>query len=77
MRLKFVLQAYLRMLMRNVETVVHNCGLLTLLKTERWEIKSVDETFKKVQVGNDQEMAQSERNSHSINRGVGKNSNDT
>ena len=29
--------------------------------------------FKKVQVGNDQEMAQSERNSHSINRGVGKN----
>ena len=28
--------------------------------------------FKKVQVGNDQEMAQSERNSHSINRGVGK-----
>ena len=28
---------------------------------------------KKVYVGNDQEMAQSERNSHSINRGVGKN----
>ena len=28
--------------------------------------------FKKVQVGNDQEMAQSDRNSHSINRGVGK-----
>ena len=28
---------------------------------------------KKVQVGNDQEMAQSERNAHSINRGVGKN----
>ena len=27
---------------------------------------------KKVQVGNDQEMAQSERNSHSVNRGVGK-----
>ena len=26
----------------------------------------------KVQIGNDQEMAQSERNSHSINRGVGK-----
>ena len=26
-----------------------------------------------VQIGNDQEMAQSERNSHSINRGVGKN----
>ena len=29
--------------------------------------------IKKVQVGNDQEMAQSERNSHSLNRGVGKN----
>ena len=28
---------------------------------------------KKVQVGNDQIIAQSERNSHSINRGVGKN----
>ena len=28
---------------------------------------------KKVQVGNDQEMVISERNSHSINRGVGKN----
>ena len=28
---------------------------------------------KKVQVDNDQEMAQLERNSHSINRGVGKN----
>ena len=32
---------------------------------------------KKVQVGNDQEMAQSDRNSHSINREVGKNLNDT
>ena len=30
-------------------------------------------TFKKVQVGNDQEMAQSERYSHSINRGMGNN----
>ena len=29
--------------------------------------------IKKVQVGNDEEMAQSERNSHTINRGVGKN----
>ena len=29
--------------------------------------------FKNVQIGNDQEMTQSERNSHSINRGVGKN----
>ena len=28
---------------------------------------------KKVQIGNDQEMALSERNSHSINREVGKN----
>ena len=28
--------------------------------------------IKTVQVGNDQEMAQSERNFHSINRGVGK-----
>ena len=28
--------------------------------------------YKNAQVGNDQEMAQSERNSHSINRGVGK-----
>ena len=27
--------------------------------------------YKKVQVGNDQEMAQAERNSHSINQGVG------
>ena len=27
---------------------------------------------KKIQAGNDQEMAQSERNSHSINREVGK-----
>ena len=34
-------------------------------------------SYEKVQVGNDQEMAQSERNSHSINRGVGKNYNDT
>ena len=33
--------------------------------------------YNKVQVGNDQEMAQSERTSHSINRGVGKNKNDT
>ena len=32
----------------------------------------VANTRKKVQVGNDQEMAQSERNSHSKNRGVGK-----
>ena len=32
-----------------------------------------DGALKKEQVGNDQEMAQSERNSHSINRGVGKN----
>ena len=44
------------MLIRNVETVVQYCGSLTLLKTERWEIKSVDETFKKVQVDNNQEM---------------------
>ena len=29
--------------------------------------------MKRVQVGNDQEMAQSERNSHSTTRGVGKN----
>ena len=29
--------------------------------------------LKKIQVGNAQEMAQSERNSHSINRGLGKN----
>ena len=29
--------------------------------------------FKKVQVGNDQEMEQTERNSHSINQRVGKN----
>ena len=29
--------------------------------------------IKKVQVGNDEEMAQSKRNSHTINRGVGKN----
>ena len=28
---------------------------------------------KKVQIGNDQEMAQPERNSRSINRGAGKN----
>ena len=31
------------------------------------------QTHEKVKVGNDQEMPQSERNSHSINRGVGKN----
>ena len=31
-----------------------------------------DKLFEKIQIGNDQEMAQSERNSHSINRGVGK-----
>ena len=30
-------------------------------------------SFKKVQIGNDQEMVQSERNSHSSNRGIGKN----
>ena len=29
--------------------------------------------YEKVQVGNEQQMKQSERNSHSINRGVGKN----
>ena len=29
--------------------------------------------YEKVHVGNDQEMVQSERNSHSINRGLGKN----
>ena len=29
--------------------------------------------YKKVKVGNDQEMAQSERNSHTTNQGVGKN----
>ena len=29
--------------------------------------------YEKVQIGNDQEMAQSERNSHSISREVGKN----
>ena len=28
--------------------------------------------YKRVQVGNDQEMVQSERHSHSMNRGVGK-----
>ena len=32
---------------------------------------------KKVQLGNGQEMAQSERNSYSTNRRVGKNKNDT
>ena len=35
--------------------------------------KPLSDTWKKVKVGNDQEMAQSERNSHSTNRGVGKN----
>ena len=34
--------------------------------------RSTASNFQKVQVGNDQEMAQSERNSHSTNRGVGK-----
>ena len=33
--------------------------------------------YKKVEVGNDQEMAQSERNSHFKNRGVGKHLNAT
>ena len=32
---------------------------------------------KEIQLGNDQEIAQSERNSHSINQGVGENLNDT
>ena len=37
----------------------------------------VENIKEKVQIGNDQKMTQSERNSHSINRGVGKNLNDT
>ena len=41
------------------------------LSTVTW-LSTVNDSFKKVQVGNDQEMAQSERNSHSTNRGVGK-----
>ena len=36
------------------------------------KIATVPVYGKKVPVGNDQEMVQSERNCHSINRGVGK-----
>ena len=38
---------------------------------------SVTNYIEKVQAGNDQEMAQPERTSHSTNRRVGKNQNDT
>ena len=41
-------------------------------KKKKKKKKKMEKILKKVQVGNDQEMAQSERNSHSINRGVGK-----
>ena len=37
------------------------------------ETANVSHGWKKVQVGSDQEMAQSERNSHFTNRGIGKN----
>ena len=38
----------------------------------RRNINSYRQKQKKIRKGNDQEMGQSERNSHSINRGVGK-----
>ena len=41
-------------------------------QAERIRIKRLNDIFGKVQVGNDQEKAQSEKNSHSKNRG-GKN----
>ena len=40
-------------------------------------VTKITANTKKVQIGNDQGMAQSERNSHVLNRGVGKNLNDT
>ena len=40
----------------------------TLVRMFSYETRKVNMTFKKVQVGNDQEKAQSVRNSHSKNR---------
>ena len=48
-----------------------NLYLIIIWKSDVKQIKK--HQHKKVQVGNDQEMAQSERNSHSKNRGAGKN----
>ena len=45
-------------------------GIMFLESIKRYSLVQVGN-------GNDQEMAQSERNSHSTNRGVGKNQNDT
>ena len=42
-------------------------------KKKKRKKRKMENILKKLQVGNDQEMAQSERNSHSINREVGKN----
>ena len=56
------------------EIVLHSdtvCGHVNL----DWSIRKLaarNNVCRKAQVGNDKEMAQSERNSHSINRGVGK-----
>ena len=43
-----------------------------ILVLHRRYINSYRQKQKKIRKGNDQEMGQSERNSHSINRGVGK-----
>ena len=57
--------------MTNLDVKINRTGS----KVTAFNLNTVErsEDIKKVQIGNDQEMAQSERNSHSINRGVGKN----
>ena len=62
---------------RVLEDLVPMCVNITHLKKiipvlHRRYINSYRQKQKKIQIGNNQEMAQSERNSHSINRGVGK-----
>ena len=61
---------------RVLEDLVPMCVNITHLKkiipVFHRRYKFVPSETEKVQIGNNQEMAQSERNSHSINRGVGK-----
>ena len=62
---------------RVLEDLVPMCVNITHLKKNHTSFsqtlyKFVPSETEKVQIGNNQEMAHSERNSHSINRGVGK-----
>ena len=74
--------------LRNVKIVVQECVFVLedlvpicvnfthlekiILVLHRRYINSYRQKQKKIRKGNDREMGQSERNSHSINRGVGK-----